>query len=175
MDHLIEDPDLHGKTGVFFDRAEAGRMLAARLRDLVEPSGIVLAIPAGGVPVACAVAREIGLPLDVLLSRKIPVPGNMEAGLGAVGPGGDVLLHERILEDLKLTAREINTQVAETRRVLKQRTRLFRGKRPEPDLSNRQVILVDDGLATGYTMLAAVEYVRLKEARQVLVAAPTAS
>jgi putative phosphoribosyl transferase len=175
MDNLIEDPELHGKTGVFPSRTEAGRMLGARLRDLVEPSGIVLAIPAGGVPVACAVASETRLPLDVLLTRKIPIPGNKEAGFGAIGPDGDVLLHERILEDLKLTAKEINTQVDETRRVLKQRKKLFRRTRPEPDLLNRQVILVDDGLATGYTMLAAVEYVRLKEAAQVVVAAPTAS
>ncbi len=175
MDNLIEDPELHGKTGVFSSRTEAGRMLGARLRDLVEPSGIVLAIPAGGVPVACAVASETRLPLDVLLTRKIPIPGNKEAGFGAIGPDGDVLLHERILEDLKLTAKEINTQVDETRRVLKQRKKLFRRTRPEPDLGNRQVILVDDGLATGYTMLAAVEYVRLKEAAQVVVAAPTAS
>jgi len=175
MDNLIEDPDLRGKTGVFPGRAEAGKMLAARLRDLIDPSGILLAIPAGGIPVACAIARDIGLPLDVVLARKIPIPGNAEAGFGAIGPDGDILLHERILEDLKLSAKEINSQVDETRRILKQRTRLFRDKRPAPDLNNRQVILVDDGLATGYTMLAAVEYVRLKEARQVLVASPTAS
>lgn len=175
MEQLIEDPDLRGKTGVFADRNEAGRLLAARLRDLVGSAGILLAIPAGGVPVACAIARETGLALDVLLARKIPIPGNREAGFGAIGPGGDVLLHERILEDLKLTAKEINTQVDETRRALKQRARLFRDTRPEPDLRGREVVLVDDGLATGYTMLAAVEYARLREAGRVLVAAPTAS
>ncbi len=175
MDNLIEDPDLRGKTGVFPGRAEAGEMLADRLRALIEPTGIVLAIPAGGIPVACPVARETRLPLDVLVARKIAIPGNIEAGFGAIGPDGEVLLHERILEDLKLTAKEINIQVDETRRVLKQRTRLFRKKRPEPELKNRQVVLVDDGLATGYTMLAAVEYVRLQEASHILVAAPTAS
>jgi len=175
MDNLIEDPELRGKKGVFPGRAEAGGMLATHLRDLVRPSGIVLAVPAGGIPVGCAVARETGLPLDVLVARKIPIPGNVEAGFGAIGPYGDVLLHERILEDLKLTAKEINTQVDETRRILRQRTRLFRKKRPEPDVKNRQVVLVDDGLATGDTMLGAVEHVRLREAGQVLVAAPTGS
>jgi predicted phosphoribosyltransferase len=175
MDNLIEDPELRGKTGVFPGRAEAGKMLADRLWDLIEPTAIVLAIPMGGIPVACAVARQNELPLDVLVARKIPIPGNIEAGFGAIGPDGEVLLHERILEDLKLTAKEINTQVDETRRILKQRTRRFRKKRSEPDLKDRQVVLVDDGLATGYTMLAAVEYVRLQEASHVLVAVPTAS
>jgi len=175
MDNLIEDIDLRGKTRVFSGRPEAGKMLAERLRDRIEPDAILLAIPAGGVPVAGAIARETGLPLDVLIARKIQIPGNIEAGFGAIGPDGDVLLHERILDDLKLTSKEINIQVDETRRMLKQRIKLFREKRPEPDLRNRQVILVDDGLATGYTMLAAVEYVRQREARQVLVAAPTAS
>ncbi len=174
MENLIEDPDLRGKTGVFPGRPEAGKMLAEKLKALIEPDGILLAIPSGGVPVACAIAREISLPLDVLIARKIPIPGNREAGFGAIGPDGEVLLHERILDDLNLTAKEINTQVDETRKILKQRAKLFHRKKL-PELKDRQVILVDDGLATGYTMLSAVEYARQQEARHILAVSPTAS
>ena len=172
---LIEDSDLRGKTRVFPGREEAGARLASRLRELVHPEGIVLAIPAGGVPVACSVARELHLPLDVVIVRKIQIPGNEEAGFGAIGPSGEVLLHERILEDLKLTLKEVNTQLDKTRRVLKKREKLFRKGRPPPELKDRQVILVDDGLATGYTMLAAAEFARQQDAGQVIVASPTAS
>jgi predicted phosphoribosyltransferase len=92
-----------------------------------------------------------------------------------VGPSGEILLHERIVDDLKLSAKEINHQVDETRQVLKQRESLFRRGKPLPQLKDRQVILVDDGLATGYTMLAASHHARQQEARQVIVASPTAS
>lgn len=174
-DLLIEESDLRGKTGVFPDRRQAGRLLANRLRDISDRKGIILAIPAGGIPVACAVAEELGLDLDVIVVRKLQIPGNQEAGFGAVGPSGEILLHERIVEDLKLSAKEINVQVDETLQVLKHREFLFRKGKPAPDLKDRQVILVDDGLATGYTMLAAASYVRQQEARQVIVASPTAS
>jgi len=173
--YLIEDPALRGKKDVFASREEAGTLLELRLRDLVTREGIVLAIPSGGVPVACSIAREMGLPLDVVVVRKIQIPGNAEAGFGAVGPNGEVYLHDRIVEDLRLTAKEINQQVDKARDVLKKREALFRRKATFPSLKGRQVILVDDGLATGYTMLAAVDFVRQLEARQVLVAVPTAS
>jgi len=150
-------------------------MLADRLKELVDNKAIILAIPAGGVPVACALAEELGIELDVIVTRKLQIPGNSEAGFGAVGPSGEVLLHERIVEDLKLSAREINVQVDETLQVLKHRESLFRGGKPAPQLKDRQVILVDDGLATGYTMLAAASYVKQQEARQVIVASPTSS
>ena len=174
-DMLIEEPDMRGKTLVFPDREDAGRRLASRLRDLAKAEGIVLAIPSGGIPVACSIARELRLQLDVVIARKIQIPGNEEAGFGAIGPSGEMLLHERIMEDLKLTSKEINTQVEKTRRALKYREKLFRGGKPPLELKDRQVILVDDGLATGYTMLAAVEFARQQEAGQVIVASPTAS
>ncbi len=172
---LIEEPTLRGKKGVFASRREAGTLLAQRLRDLVLRDGIVLAIPSGGIPVACSVALELGLSLDVAVVKKIQIPGNEEAGFGAVGPNGEVLLHDRIVEDLKLTAKEINAQVEKTCKVLKKREALFRKEGVFPSLKDRPVVLVDDGLATGYTMLAAVDVVRQKEAGSVIVAVPTAS
>jgi putative phosphoribosyl transferase len=175
MDNLIEDAELKGKKRVFTDREEAGRRLAALLEGVADPKGLVLAIPAGGVPVACAVATECNLLLDVLIVRKIQIPDNPEAGFGAIGPDGEVLLNERIVDDLRLSQKEIQARVSETQRVLESRERVFRRGRPQPELKDRQVILVDDGLASGYTMMAAVGYARQKEARQVIVAVPTAS
>ncbi len=175
MDNLIEDAELKGKTRVFADREEAGTRLASLLQGWVDPKGLVLAIPAGGVPVACAVARAHRLLLDVLVVRKIQIPDNPEAGFGAIGPNGEVLLNDRIIEDLRLSQKEIQAQVAETMRILEARERAFRKGRPQPELRDRQVILVDDGLASGYTMMAAVDFARQQEARQVIVAVPTAS
>ena len=175
MDNLIEDAELKGKKRIFADREEAGRRLASLLQGWVDPKGVVLAIPAGGVPVACAVARAHGLLLDVLIVRKIQIPDNPEAGFGAIGPNGEVLLNDRIIDDLRLSQKEIQTQVAETLRVLEAREKVFRKGRPQPELRDRQVILVDDGLASGYTMMAAIDFVRQQEARQVIVAVPTAS
>ena len=175
MGNLIVEAGLKGKTRVFADREDAGRRLATALEGLADPRGIVLAIPAGGVPVACAVAGAHRLPLDVLIVRKIQIPDNPEAGFGAIGPDGEVLLNERIVEDLRLSPKEIQAQVTKTQRVLQSREREFRKGRPQPELKDRQVILVDDGLASGYTMMAAVDFVRQKEAGQVIVAVPTAS
>ena len=175
MGNLIVETGLKGRTRVFADREEAGRRLAAALEGIADPGGIVLAIPAGGVPVACAVAGAHRLLLDVLIVRKIQIPDNPEAGFGAVGPDGEVLLNERIVDDLRLSTKEIQAQVSKTQRVLQSREREFRKGRPQPELKDRQVILVDDGLASGYTMMAAVGFVRQKEVRQVIVAVPTAS
>jgi predicted phosphoribosyltransferase len=175
MGALIEKPGLKGKTSVFQDRHEAGAVLASHVADVIDPEGILLAIPAGGVPVGCPVAAENRIPMEVVIVRKIQIPGNPEAGFGAIGPDGEVLLNERIVEDLRLTGREIKAQVAKTRSVLKERERIFRRGRPRPELKGRQVILVDDGLASGYTMMAAVEFARQREAKQVIVAVPTGS
>ena len=175
MDNLIEDTALKGKTRIFADREEAGSRLASLLEGIADPEGVVLAIPAGGVPVACAVARKHRLPLDVLIVRKIQIPDNPEAGFGAIGPDGEVLLNERIVDDLRLSQKEIQAQVSKTQRVLESREQVFRRGRPQPELKGRQVILVDDGLASGYTMMAAVDFAKQKEARQVVVAVPTAS
>lgn len=175
MGTLLEELELNGKKGVFKDREDAGRLLAGRLADNVRPDAIVLAIPAGGVPVALEIARSLGLPMDLLLVRKIQIPGNTEAGFGAVGPGGEIVLNESLLQDLHLSRKEIEAQVARAKEVLAARQELFRAGRPLPELRHRQVILVDDGLASGYSMLAAINFARQREAGEIVVAVPTAS
>jgi len=175
MGTLLEEVDLSGKIGVFPDRQEAGRFLAQRLASMMNGASIVLAIPAGGVPIGWEIAMALRLPMDVIVVRKIQIPGNTEAGFGAIGPDGEILLNEPLMQDLHLTRKEIEDQVAHTKDVLKLREARFRKGRPFPELKDKQVILVDDGLASGYTMLAAINFVRQREAREVIVAVPTAS
>lgn len=175
MGELIEDIALRGKPFVFRDRAEAGKLLAEMLSDYESSDAIVLAIPAGGVPVAYEIARRLRLLMDVLIVRKIQIPGNTEAGFGAMGPDGAVIFNQSLMRTLRLTKEEIQQQTDKTRKVLETRDRLYRGGRPFPDLSGKEVILVDDGLASGYTMSEAVQFVKRKAAKRIIAAAPTAS
>ncbi|MFL5827873.1 MAG: phosphoribosyltransferase [Thermoleophilaceae bacterium] len=159
----------------FRDRREAGRLLAARLRQYAgRDDVIVLGLPRGGVPVAYEVARELDVPLDVFLVRKLGVPGQEELALGAIASGGTVVLNRGLVEALGLTAEDIAAIVHRERRELERRERAYRGDRPPPDLSGRVVILVDDGLATGSSMWAAVHAVREEGPARVVVAVPVA-
>jgi putative phosphoribosyl transferase len=174
MGELFEDRALHNRTYVFKDRTDAGRLLAKRISPFVAPDFLVLAIPAGGIPVALEVARELKLPLDLMIVRKIQIPGNTEAGFGAVGPDGEVIFNEDLLRGLRLSKKEIEEQVERTRKGVEARVRQFRGMRPFPEGTGRTVILIDDGLASGYTMGEAVRFLRRKQAGKILVAVPTA-
>src|ERR1700736_3909585 len=161
---------------IFRDRREAGRLLAQKLTVLPNrPDVIVLALPRGGVPVGYEVARAIGAPLDVFLVRKLGVPGYEELAMGAVASGGLRVLNENIVKTLRIPDHVIETVVAQEEKELVRRERLYRGGRPFPDLSGRTVILVDDGLATGATMQAAVEALRQRQPARIVVAVPTAS
>ena len=175
MGRLIEDLNLKNKIRVFRDRAEAGRLLSEKIKHLASPDALVLAIPAGGVPVGYEIAKGNGLLMDVLIVRKIQIPGNPEAGFGALGPDGEAIFNERLLRNLMLTDEELNRQVEKTKAVLEKRNRAYRGDSPFPDLKNKVVVVVDDGLASGYTMLEAVNFVKRKQAEKVIVAVPTAS
>lgn len=175
MGELIEDIALRGRSFVFRDRPEAGKFLAEVLLDYEASDAIVLAIPAGGVPVAFEIARRLKLLMDVAIVRKIQIPGNTEAGFGAMGPDGEVVFNESLLRTLRLTKEEIQRQADKTRKVLEARNKLYRGDRPFPDLKDKTVILVDDGLASGYTMSEAVKFAKRKGAKKIIVAAPTAS
>jgi len=175
MGELIEDIALRGRSFVFRDRPEAGKFLAEVLLDYEASDAIVLAIPAGGVPVAFEIARRLRLLMDVAIVRKIQIPGNTEAGFGAMGTDGEVVFNERLLRTLRLTEKEIRQQVNKTMGVIKERNKLYRGSRPFPDLKDKTVILVDDGLASGYTMSEAVKFAKRKGAKKIIVAAPTAS
>ena len=168
-----EDEDL--ELLPFKDRAEAGRLLAGKLSGyLGRKDVIVLAIPRGGVPVAAAVAGTIHLPLDVFLVSKIGVPWQPELAMGAVGEGSVEVLDLSLVNVLGFSEDDIHESVATARREVKTRARLYRGCQPEPDLEGQTVILVDDGIATGCSMLAAIAAIRRRRAARIVVAVPVA-
>lgn len=149
-------------------------MLAERLFPVVPPDGLVLAIPAGGVPVALEIARGLNLALDLMIVRKVQVPGNPEAGLGAVGPDGEVIFNQDLLRRLRLTQDEINEEVGKTRKIVEARNRMFRSGGTFPEVTGRTIILADDGLASGFTMTEAIRFMERKKTGKVFVAVPTA-
>lgn len=157
---------------IFKDRAEAGRRLADRLRELRNENPIVLALPRGGVPVAYEVARALGAPLDVMIARKLGAPGQPELGIGAIAPGGVRVLNEEAIRMLGLSDGEIEEIAAKEEQELRRRLRRFRGDRPAPEIRGRTVILVDDGLATGVTAKAAIRAIRKEKPRRIVFAVP---
>jgi putative phosphoribosyl transferase len=165
---------LTGGWMTFRDRREAGRLLAARLAHLAGERPVVLALPRGGVPVGFEIARSLGAPLDVLVVRKIGAPWHPELGLGAIAEGRIVLLDEQIVEASGADRAVLLEIVKEEQAELERRVLRYRGGRPLPDLTDRTVTLVDDGVAMGGTMRAAVEAVR-SLARRVVVAVPVGS
>jgi predicted phosphoribosyltransferase len=160
---------------LFADRREAGRQLAARLRDYAGSNTIVLALPRGGVPVAYEVARALGAPLDVFIVRKLGVPGHEEFALGAIASGEVVVLNPELANQLGLSRQDIQTIIETERRELDRRERAYREGAPPLNVRGRTVILVDDGLATGATMLAAIAALRKLGPARIVVAVPVAS
>jgi predicted phosphoribosyltransferase len=160
---------------LFADRREAGRQLAARLRDYASSNTIVLALPRGGVPVAYEVARALGAPLDVFIVRKLGVPGHEEFALGAIASGEVVVLNPELANQLGLSRQDIQTIIEAERRELDRRERAYREGAPPLDVRGRTVILVDDGLATGATMLAAIAALRKLGPARIVVAVPVAA
>ncbi|VVB88048.1 Amidophosphoribosyltransferase [uncultured archaeon] len=162
---------------VFRDRTHAGELLAEKLKSRAGSfsNPIVLAIPSGGVPVGMAIARKLGLPMDLIIVRKIPVPYNPEAGFGSISWDGQGMINEKLVHQLQLDESDIQSAVAEVKRELKRRMEKFRGNKPFPDLRGRTVIIVDDGLASGYTMLSAISSIRKYSPGRIIVAVPTAS
>jgi len=172
---VIENSRLRNRTGVYLDRDDAGEQLAEALQLFRGKDSIVLAIPSGGVPVGLVVSSRLGLQFDLLIIRKIPIPGYTESGFAAVSLEGDLVLNEPLVRELGLTQEEIELLAEPVKEELLARERIFREDRPWPELAGRTVIIVDDGLASGYTMLAAVRAVRRRNPSQVVVAIPTAS
>jgi predicted phosphoribosyltransferase len=160
----------------FRDRSDAGRALAAKLAAYAHrPDVLVLALPRGGVPVAHEVARVLRAPLDVFLVRKLGVPGHEELAMGAVATGGVRVLNESVVAGLGIPPYVIDAVTAWEQEELTRRERLYRGDRPPPDVRGRTVILVDDGLATGATMHAAIRALREQHPGRIVVAVPTAA
>ena len=158
------------------DRSHAGRALAARLMAWAgRPDVLVLALPRGGVPVAYEVAHALDAPLDIFLVRKLGLPGHEEFAIGAIATGGVRVLNEELLDHLGLDASDVESLTLRERAELERRERAYRGDRPPPDVRGKTVILVDDGLATGSTMRAAIEALRLEGPAKIIVGVPTAA
>ena len=174
MTEIIEDRSLRNKTSVFKNRSHAGELLAERLEDYREKDACVLAIPSGGVPVGATISKRLNLPLDPIVVRKIHMPWNREAGFGAVTWDGIVLLNEDLVKHLRLNKKEIDDCIVEEREEIEERMKLF-GCEKFPEIVGKRVIIVDDGLASGFTTLAAVYSVRRKNPKELVVAVPTSS
>src|SRR4030081_3571591 len=157
-------------------RIEGGRLLAEKPPAYANrPDVLLLALPRGGLPVAYEVARALAAPLDVFLVRKVGVPGYEELAMGAVATGGVRVLNDQIVQQLNIPSYVIDAVTAQEQQELARRERLYRGGRPPPDVRGRTVILVDDGLATGATMRAAVRALRQLQPARIVVAIPTAA
>jgi len=158
----------------YVDRAEAGRLLAEALMSLPDGGVLVLGIARGGVEVAAEIARARGWLLDVVVPRKVGAPGNPELGLGAIAPGVRVL-DEAMLTRLGVDAGYLEREIAAQEAEIERRTRAYRGARPAPDLRGVTAVVVDDGVATGGTALAAIRWARDRGAERVVFAAPVGS
>jgi predicted phosphoribosyltransferase len=160
---------------IFLDRREAGRALGAELASYVDRNDVtVLGLPRGGVPVAFQVALWLNAPLDVFLVRKLGAPGQEELAMGAIASGGVRVLNPTVIRSLRISAEEIERATRREEEELRRREFSYRGDRPPLDLRSRIAILVDDGLATGSSMRAAVEAARNLEPARIVVAVPVA-
>jgi putative phosphoribosyl transferase len=175
MGNLIEDPTLRDRIHVFFDRTSAGQRLAAHLEAYRDGEAHLFAIPAGGVPVAAEIARALALPLDLIIVRKIQFPWTTEAGFGALDPAGQAILNEDLLRRMPLSPEEIEAQINKTAGVIRQREERLRGGKPYARLNGQTALVVDDGLASGYTMRAALRFLKAQGASRLICAVPTGS
>jgi putative phosphoribosyl transferase len=166
-------PALQMNGGSFSDRRVAGERLAEALRDLAGERPVVLGIPRGGVVVAAEVADRSGAPLDVVIPRKLGAPGNPELGLGAVAEGVQVL-DDRLIRVLGVDEAYLKEEIAAQQEEIRRRGQAYRGGRPEADLAGATAIVVDDGVATGGTAVAALRWARQRGARKVVLAVPVA-
>jgi len=158
---------------LFRDRREAGRVLAEKLATYANrPDVLVLALPRGGVPVAYEVAQALRAPLDVFLVRKLGLPGQEELAMGAIASGGTRVLNEEVVSKLNVPQEVIDTVAVEEQHELRRRERDYRDDRPFPNVHGRTIILVDDGLATGSSMRAAVAALRQQGPARIVVAVP---
>jgi predicted phosphoribosyltransferase len=161
---------------MFRNRTEAGDVLAERLRVFAGRDDVlILALPRGGVPVAAEVASALRVPIDVLVVRKLGVPGREELGMGAIASGDLPVLNEELVRELKIPRKAIEEAIRREQRELLRREELYRHDRPRPNVRGKIVILVDDGLATGFSMQAAVAALRRLQPSRVVVAVPVAA
>ncbi len=161
---------------LFRDRADAGRHLLSKLGAYQDrPDVLVLGLPRGGIPVGYEVARGLGAPLDVFVVRKLGVPGQEELAMGAIATGGVRIVNRDVVDALHIPPHVVDRAAAEEARELERRQQSYRGERPEPRVEGQTVILVDDGLATGSTMRAAVAALRQQAPARIVIAVPVAA
>jgi putative phosphoribosyl transferase len=159
----------------FTNRREAGKTLAELLKNYAHKKDvIVLALPRGGVPVAYEIANALSVPLDVFIVRKLGVPGHEELAMGAIATGGTIIFNQDIIHQLNLTKNQIDQVIHSEQQELKRRNLKYRDDKPFPDLAGKTIILVDDGIATGATMRAAIQALHQKKPASIIVAVPVA-
>lgn len=162
-------------SGKFRDRADAGRALAEQLSEYAgRPDVVVLGLPRGGVPVAYEVSGALGSPMDILIVRKLGTPGHAELAMGAIASGGMRVINDEVIAQAGVTDEQLRAEVERQQQELERRERAYRGDRPFPDLNGKVVLVVDDGLATGATMRAAVRALRAGDPQEIVVAVPVA-
>jgi putative phosphoribosyl transferase len=173
---IIEDTSFRDRVFVFQDRLDAGVLLFEKLREYAnKEKAIILALPAGGVPVGYAATKKLGITLGVMVVRKIQIPWNTEAGFGAIAWNGETVLNEPLVKQLGLTNEEIDEAISNTKRTIQDRLNKFTGNKPMPNLNGKAIILVDDGLASGFTMLAAARSAKKQTPEKTVVAVPIGS
>ncbi|HSD95989.1 MAG TPA: phosphoribosyltransferase family protein [Sulfuricaulis sp.] len=172
--NVFDLPEMRNRGQVFRDRTHAGNVLAWMLGAFRGTDALILAIPAGGVPVAAEVAKQLGLPLDLAVVSKITLPWSTESGYGAVAFDGTVQLNQELVAVLGLRPEVVQNGIARTKEKVERRLRQLRGDPFLPDLRHRTIILIDDGLASGFTLLTAVEAIHRLAADKMIVAIPTA-
>jgi len=171
---LVELPELRDHIQVFQDRTEAGQVLSKMLNEFKDSESIILAIPSGGIPIGTIMAQNLHLILDVAISSKITLPWNPEAGYGAVAFDGTLALNQDLITRLGLGEETVNQGIADTQEKVKRRLYKFRGDDKKLDIQDKTVILADDGIASGYTLLAALKALKNQGVRERIVASPTA-
>lgn len=172
---MIDEPSFRNRKHVFWDRVQAAEVMAEKLRCYGVSETRVLAIPSGGIPIACTISEKLGCPMDLVLVRKIPLPWNPEAGFGAITADGAMVSNDDLVRALGLSQEEIAALASKVLLIIRDRAKKFRSAAASVPLRDKIVIVTDDGLASGYTMLAAIKSVRKGQPKQVVVAVPTAS
>ncbi len=167
--------DYNRRQPMFENRYDAGRQLAEKLGIYKKEPLIVLAIPNGGIPVGMQVALALDADLDLVISRKVPIPLRPEGGFGAVADDGTTILNQNVLKKIDLTDKQVNYQVNKVRNEIQHRSLLYRGNKPLSIVKGKIAIVIDDGLASGYTMMAAIESVRRRQPKHIIAAVPAAS
>lgn len=171
---LVENVSLKNKTRVFKDREHVGCVLAAELHEYIGSNPVILAVPLGGIPVAAEIARALGGPADLLPVARLPLPRKPMAGFGAVSVNGEAYLNQELINHIPLSEEEISEAIRAARKKLEDRAVVI-GSRPKVKLESKTVIIADDGLNTGFTLLAAVRFVKRQSPKEVVIAVPTAS